>query len=72
MCPPAVSLTNHISSSARVGGTPAGTLPTFLSLCLSVALAAEVAVSPMLPGFTHMLRHRRAGIVLGTEQAALF
>lgn len=68
---PAASLTNQILSSARVGGTPAGTLLS-LCLCLSVALAAEVAVSPMLPGFTHMLRHRRAGIVLGTEQSALF
>lgn len=68
--PPAPSLTNQLLSCVRVGGTPAGTLPAFLSL--SVPLVAEVAVSPMLPGSTHMLRHRRAGTVLDTQLAPLF
>lgn len=71
---PTISLTNQVVSSARVGGALVGTFPPFLSLshCLNMPLAAELAVSPMLPGSTHMLRHRRAGTFLGTEQAALF
>lgn len=65
---PAPCLTNQAESFVRLGGNPAGILPAFLSLSLSVALVAEVAVSPMLPGFTHMLTHRRAGLVLDTHK----
>lgn len=66
------SLSDHSASELCQSGWDTCWDPPSLPPSLSVPLVAEVAVSPMLPGSTHMLRHRKAGTVLDTQQAALF